>query len=140
MSFKYNLDQFQLQLYDDPFLGSENWCLSWTDKSGDLVAVIAVEKEIMPDGYRWFGNFAVMKESYRRRGIGTQILQYVMKQYKVGAMIVVKDNIPALNLYKKLGFEIIDDSDSEVYVCKYKPNFIKNAVTQNSSGKRSMWS
>lgn len=51
-----------------------------------------------------------VKEAYRGRGIGTQIMDRAIelaKKHNVDSveLIVNRDNIPAKNLYKKVGFK-----------------------------------
>ena len=43
-------------------------------------------------------------EKYRNQGIGTEILKYVLKHYKVNELTVDKDS-KAINLYKRFGFK-----------------------------------
>jgi len=68
-------------------------------------------------------------EKFRRKGIGTQMLQKAIayfksfeNQYKSGRSLVLyvyKDNEHAINLYKRNGFEIIRDFRPDAYVMKY---------------------
>jgi ribosomal protein S18 acetylase RimI-like enzyme len=49
-------------------------------------------------------------EKYRRRGYATQYFEYVFEKYSFAKRFrleVVKNNAPALNVYKKLGFKEI---------------------------------
>lgn len=45
----------------------------------------------------------------RRQGIGTQLIKFILNQQKVDEYVleVLSENIPAINLYQKLGFEMI---------------------------------
>ena len=65
-------------------------------------------------GELYIGNIAVKKE-YQGNGIGTQILQDVLEKNKCDKirtiLQVFKDN-PAINLYKRLGFIIYDETDT----------------------------
>lgn len=49
-------------------------------------------------------NFEV-NEKYRNHGIGSEILKYVMKQYKVNELTVEETNYNAIRLYKRFGFK-----------------------------------
>ena len=69
----------------------------------------------------------VVLPDYRRQGIGQKLIHeackyYIENGYKLLMSISVdKDNFPAINLYKKVGFEIKDpickvDEDDEQYI------------------------
>lgn len=68
--------------------------------------------------------FAIsMYPEYRGKGIGTKLmeemLEYLKKQgYKSASLAVQKDNY-AVNMYTKVGFEIIDENDQE-YIMIYR--------------------
>ena len=49
-------------------------------------------------------NFEV-DEKYRNQGIGSEILKYVLEQYKVNELIVEETNYNAIRLYKRFGFK-----------------------------------
>lgn len=49
-------------------------------------------------------NFEVNKK-YRNHGIGSEILKYIMKQYKVNELTVEETNYNAIRLYKRFGFK-----------------------------------
>lgn len=49
-------------------------------------------------------NFEVDKK-YRNHGIGSEILKYVLKQYKVNELTVEETNYNAIRLYKRFGFK-----------------------------------
>ena len=57
-----------------------------------------------------------LEEEYRNKGIGTDILSNVLKNNDVVYLWVYKENIKAIDLYKKLGFNIIDETDSRYYM------------------------
>lgn len=52
-----------------------------------------------------------VEEGYRRKGIASKLIDYVFDMYRMRnirfMLEVRKDNIPALNLYKKYGFKQI---------------------------------
>ena len=53
----------------------------------------------------------------QRQGIGTQLIKFILNQQKVDEYVleVLSENIPAINLYQKLGFEIISSKkDSSI--------------------------
>ena len=49
-------------------------------------------------------NFEV-DEKYRNHGIGSEILKYILKQYKVNELTVEETNYNAIRLYKRFGFK-----------------------------------
>ena len=57
-----------------------------------------------------------LEEEYRNKGIGTDILSNVLKNNNVVYLWVYKENIKAIDLYKKLGFNIIDETYSRYYM------------------------
>lgn len=60
-----------------------------------------------------------IKSEYQNKGIGTDIISNLMERNKNIYLWVYKDNINALNLYKKLSFKIIEETDSR-YFMQYK--------------------
>ena len=44
-------------------------------------------------------------EEYRRQGYGYKLLKFCIENYNSNFLMVYNDNIPAINLYLKLGFE-----------------------------------
>ena len=75
-----------------------------------------------PRGYGYVDNetpeFAIsLFEEYRNKGIGTKLMNKMIdylkeKGYKQTSLSVQKENY-AVNLYKKLGFEIIDENEDD---------------------------
>ena len=69
-------------------------------------------------------SFAIsLYEEYRGKGIGTSLMEKMLellksKGYKKASLAVQKGNY-AVNMYKKVGFEIIDENNQEyIMVCK----------------------
>ena len=60
-----------------------------------------------------------LEEEYRNKGIGTDIIKNILKQNDIVYLWVYKKNIKAIKLYKKLGFDIIEETDTRYYM-KYK--------------------
>lgn len=113
----------ELQVYIDDF----------GKKVGDIAFVAEVDKKII--GAVWvrimndYGHiddetpsFAIsIYKNYRNRGIGTALMKKMLdtlkeKGYKQASLAVQKDNY-AVKLYKKVGFEIIDENEEE-YIMK----------------------
>ncbi len=57
-----------------------------------------------------------LEEEYRNKGIGTSILKEVISSNDIVYLWVYKENIQAISLYKKLGFIVIDETDSRYYM------------------------
>lgn len=48
--------------------------------------------------------------AYQGQKIGMRLIEFVMQQLNnVASIIVVKSNLPALNLYRQLGFEVVGE-------------------------------
>ena len=60
-----------------------------------------------------------LEEQYRNQGIGTNIIKNILKQNDTVYLWVYKKNKKAIKLYKKLGFNIIEETESRYYM-KYK--------------------
>lgn len=69
-------------------------------------------------------SFAVsLYEDYRNNGIGTALMKEMLKAlkqagYKQASLAVQKENY-AVRMYKKVGFEIVDENEEE-YIMLYK--------------------
>lgn len=69
-------------------------------------------------------SFAIsLYKEYRNLGIGTAMMKemlYLLKQegFKQSSLAVQKENY-AVKMYKKVGFEVVDENDEEfIMVCK----------------------
>ncbi|MCR5098813.1 MAG: GNAT family N-acetyltransferase [Lachnospiraceae bacterium] len=119
------VEQPELKLYYEDFgEGRADHCLVAEDS--DKV-IGAVWTRIMND----YGHvdddtpsFAIsLYKEYRGKGIGTDLMKEMLallkdKGYKQGSLAVQKANY-AVRMYKKVGFEIIDENEEEfIMVCK----------------------
>ena len=58
-----------------------------------------------------------IEKEYRNKGFGSMIIKNYVLDYDEDIYLwVYKDNIKAFNLYKKLGFEIKEETDSRYYM------------------------
>ena len=57
-----------------------------------------------------------LEEEYRNKGIGTDIIKKVLKDNNIVYLWVYKENIKAISLYKNLGFNVIDETESRYYM------------------------
>ena len=59
-----------------------------------------------------------IEKEFRNNGIGTDIIMKVVKKSnnKNIYLWVYKENIKAVSLYKRLGFKIIDETESRYYM------------------------
>lgn len=105
------------------------------ESKGDLCLVAEVENEIV--GAVWvrimndYGHiddetpsFAIsLLKEYRNCGIGTKLMKQMLKEleaqgYKQASLAVQKMNY-AVRMYKKVGFEIVDENDEEyIMICR----------------------
>ena len=60
-------------------------------------------------------------KQYRNKGIGTNIVDNIIKENDKIYLWVYKENIAAITLYKKLGFSIRDTTETRYYM-EYKNN------------------
>lgn len=117
------IDQPELQVYIADFGKVDDWCLVAEVKEK---IVGAVWGRIMND----YGHvddetpsFAIsLYEEYRNLGIGTALMRTMLqflkeKGYKQTSLSVQKANY-AVNMYRKVGFEVVDENDEEyIMVC-----------------------
>ena len=74
-------------------------CLLLTNKdNGKLLDEIYLEKE------------------YRNKGIGTSIIKDILNNNDIVYLWVYKENEKAISLYKKLGFSVIEETESRYYM------------------------
>ena len=59
-----------------------------------------------------------LEEEYRNKGIGTNIIKEVISNNDIIYLWVYKENMQAISLYKKLGFVVIEETESR-YFMKY---------------------
>lgn len=57
-----------------------------------------------------------IEEDYRNNGIGTNIIKNILSNNDIVYLWVYKDNIKAINLYKRLGFKVINETDTRDYM------------------------
>ena len=57
-----------------------------------------------------------LEEKYRNKGIGTDIIKKVISNNDIIYLWVYKENIQAISLYKKLGFVVIEETESRYYM------------------------
>lgn len=95
------LSFYKLILFEDKKIG----CLLVLNKEdGILLDEIYIEKE------------------YRNKGIGTNIISNILKNNETVYLWVYKANIKAISLYKKLQFQIIDETETRYYMKHDKNN------------------
>lgn len=57
-----------------------------------------------------------IEEEYRNNGIGTSIIKDILKSNNIVYLWVYKDNIKAINLYKRLNFIVINETNTRYYM------------------------
>jgi len=63
-------------------------------------------------------NEIYIEEEYRKKGIATSVIKTILKEEQHICLWVYKGNNPAISLYKKLGFKIVDETKIR-YFMKY---------------------
>lgn len=118
------IKQPELQIYIEDFGKADDACLV-AEIKGRIVG--AVWTRIMND----YGHiddeipsFAIsLYEEYRHLGIGTALMEAMLKLlkskgYKQASLSVQKENY-AVNMYRKVGFEVVDENEEEyIMVCR----------------------
>ena len=64
-----------------------------------------------------------LEEEYRNKKIGTDIIKNILNNNDIVYLWVYKDNEKAVSLYKKLGFNVIDETETR-YHMKYVKQWI----------------
>ena len=84
--------------------------------------VLKAQQEIIPNTAYVFA--VRVKDEYKRQGIACKMFEYVFsslpKNYTIEIDVLV-ENTPAVNLYKKVGFEIINEYKGYNGYKKHKP-------------------
>lgn len=62
-----------------------------------------------------------LEEEYRNKGIGTSIIKDIIANNSIVYLWVYKENIKAISLYNKLGFKVIEETESRNYMKYNKP-------------------
>lgn len=57
-----------------------------------------------------------IEENYRNRGLGTKLIKDVILHNNIIYLWVYKENISAISLYKKLGFNILEETETRLYM------------------------
>ena len=57
-----------------------------------------------------------LEKEFRNKGIGTDIIRKIIENNESVYLWVYKKNIKAVLLYKRLGFKIIDETESRYYM------------------------
>ena len=89
------LDNYLNIVVDDKIVG----CLLLTDKDDGI---------LLDEIY--------LEEDYRNKGIGTDIIKNVISNNDKIYLWVYKENFKAVSLYKKLGFNVINETESRYYM------------------------
>lgn len=119
------INQPELQVYVDDF-GNRAGDMAFVAEVNDKV-VGAVWVRIMDD-YGYVDDdtpsFAIsLLKEYRNYGIGTELMKRMLAElkncgYKSGSLSVQKQNY-AVGMYKKVGFQIVDENDEEyIMICR----------------------
>lgn len=118
------IEQPELQVYIADFGKEDDWCFV-AEVKGKIVGAVWVR--IMDD----YGHIdddipslaISLYEEYRNLGIGTTLMRTMLqflkeKGYRQTSLSVQKANY-AVNMYRKAGFEVVDENDGEyIMICR----------------------
>ena len=118
------IEQPELQVYIEDFGKKDDWCLV-AEVKGKIVGAVWVR---IMDDYGHIDDetpsFAIsLYEEYRNMGIGTALMRDMLellkkKGYEQTSLSVQKANY-AVGMYRKVGFEVIDENEEEyIMVCR----------------------
>lgn len=110
---------------------------SYNEFNDPHVVILAVDNDnaVACASYRAFGNDSVefkrvyVKSEYRKRGIAYNLIKELEKSavkssFKYSYIVTGKNNLPAIRLYEKLNYHLIDNfgqfKDDDVVVCMKK--------------------
>ena len=57
-----------------------------------------------------------IEENYRNKGLGTKLIKDVILNNDIIYLWVYKENVSAISLYKKLGFNTIEETETRLYM------------------------
>ena len=123
------VNQPEIKIYTEDFGKPDDFCLV---AEIDEKIIGAAWTRILCGGIKGFGNiddstpeFAVsVCKEYRNKGIGTKLMINMLQLlkdngYKKASLAVQKDNY-AVMMYKKIGFEIVNETKEEyIMVCDF---------------------
>jgi len=75
------------------------------------VGIVSHDKGVMIDEI-------FIEEEHRSKGIGTSIINDIISKNSFIDLWVYIDNVKAIKLYKRLGFEILEETESRYYMVK----------------------
>jgi ribosomal protein S18 acetylase RimI-like enzyme len=75
------------------------------------VGIVSHDKGVMIDEI-------FIEEEYRCNGIGTSIINDIINDNSFIDLWVYIDNVKAIKLYKRLGFEVLEETESRYYMVK----------------------
>lgn len=99
---KYVENNIPIEIFDYKIVKSDNkkiGCLLVTKKDDDT-----------------FLDEIYLEEEYRNKGIGTSIIKDILKTNSTVYLWVYKKNINAISLYKKMNFEILNETENRYYM------------------------
>lgn len=120
MGFEYCSTECSMQLKKDQFISNGNLLSLNPEKQEDSIIVrgLADGAEIGSCVISVFDNIVCIHdvevyEAYRSKGYGhkliTTLLNHVFEKYDSAVLHVTKENEPAYRLYKKAGFEVVQE-------------------------------
>lgn len=77
----------------------------YKDEFGNILGFIGIDENKV--------EMLFIKSKYFKKGIGKKLLEYVIKNHNINELDVNEQNQNAVNFYKYMGFEVINQSEKD---------------------------
>ena len=119
---KRTIYEYAKDLSDEEIYKINKYVTSEVPKLIDVYCNIVVDNKIIgcilltnKDDGKLLDEIYLEKE-YRNKGIGTEIIRDILSNNDIVYLWVYKENVKAISLYKKLGFNVIEETESRYYM------------------------
>ena len=119
---KRTIYEYAKDLSDEEIYKINKYVTSEVPKLIDVYCNIMVDNKIIgcilltnKDAGKLLDEIYLEKE-YRNKGIGTEIIRDILSNNDIVYLWVYKENVKAISLYKKLGFNVIEETESRYYM------------------------
>ena len=139
MFFEVSGDPNQLGYQDnylEKFVANKGDVIFVAEENKNIVGFISVEQHFESENFIYFDDFCVTK-NYRNRSIGKSLifeaLNYALKNnFDTIYLHVEKSNKKAISLYKKLCFEISEETEERFKFCLNLPQKVQYFVNNQN--------